>query len=311
MALLPKHGPVHDSVTPTQLLYAVTVLIWGSTWFAIRFQIGPVPPDLSVAYRFALAGALLIGYCLLARRSLRFPFRAHGFIALQGLLLFCANYILVYLATPHLTTGLIAVVFSTILPMNVVNGAILLGAPVDHRVLIGGGIGLVGMPLLFWSQIAGFDVSSGGLIGLGLSVAGTLSASLGNVISALTQRAGLPVVETNALGMSYGALFTIVFALARGAPFTFDGSLAYISSLIYLAVFGSVVAFGCYLTLLGRVGADRAAYAMVLFPVIALGLSTAFEGYRWTLSAMLGVAFILAGNLIVLHRPRALAVAED
>jgi drug/metabolite transporter (DMT)-like permease len=294
----------------TSLLYAVTVLIWGSTWFVIRFQLGPVPPDLSVAYRFALAGVLLIGYCLLTRRSLRFPIRAHGSIALQALFLFCANYILLYLATPRLTTGLIAVVFSTALLMNVVNGAILLGTPVDRRVLVGGAIGLVGMPLLFWSQIASFDVSSGGLIGLGLSIAGTLSASLGNMISARNQSAGLPVVETNALGMSYGALLTFAFVLSRGAPFAFDYSLAYLTSLVYLAVFGSIVAFGCYLTLLGRIGADRAAYAMVLFPVIALAISAVFEGYRWTVSGMLGVAFILAGNLIVLRRPPAVGLAE-
>jgi len=287
------------------VLYTVTVLIWGSTWLAIRFQLGPVPPDLSVAYRFGLAGVLLAAYCLVMGRSLRFSLRAHASIALQGLFLFCATYILIYLATPYLTTGLIAVLFSTILPMNVLNGAVLLGAPVDHRVLAGGAVGLLGMPLLFWPQIAGFEASSGGLIGLGLSLAGTLSASLGSVISARNQSAGLPVVESNAVGMSYGALLTLAFVVARRAPITFDGSLTYLASLIYLAVFGSVVAFGCYLTLLGRVGADRAAYAMVLFPVIALALSTFYEGYRWTLLGTVGVALILAGNLIVLRRPHA------
>lgn len=284
------------------LLYALTVLIWGSTWFAIRFQLGPVPPDLSVAYRFGLAGALLAGFCLLTGRSVRFSLGAHAAIALQGVFLFCANYVLIYLATPLLTTGLIAVIFSMILPMNVLNGAVPLGTPVDHRVLTGGAVGLLGMPLLFWSQIAGFEASSSGLIGLGLTLAGTLSASLGNVISARNQSAGLPVVQTNALDMSYGALLTLAFVLARGAPITFDASVPYLASLVYLAVFGSVVAFGCYLTLLGRIGADRAAYAMVLFPVIALVVSTIFEGYRWTLFGAFGVALILAGNLIVLRR---------
>jgi drug/metabolite transporter (DMT)-like permease len=287
------------------VLYTVTVLIWGSTWLAIRFQLGPVPPDLSVAYRFGLAGVLLAAYCLVMGRSLRFSPWAHASIALQGLFLFCANYILIYLATPYLTTGLIAVLFSTILPMNVLNGAVLLGAPVDRRVLAGGAVGLLGVPLLFWPQIAGFEASSGGLTGLGLSLAGTLSASLGSVISARNQSAGLPVVESNAVGMSYGALLTLAFVVARRAPITFDGSLTYLASLIYLAVFGSVVAFGCYLTLLGRVGADRAAYAMVLFPVIALALSTFYEGYRWTPLGTVGVALILAGNLIVLRRPHA------
>lgn len=294
-----------------RLLYAATVLIWGSTWLAIRFQLGIVPPDLSVVYRFALAGALLIGYCLLTRRPLRFPLRAHSFIALQGLFLFCANYILFYLAALHLPTGLLAVVFSTILPMNVANGALFLGAPVDRRVVIGGAIGLAGMSLLFWPEIEAFEASSGALVGLGLSVAATLSASLGNMVAARNLRAGLPIVQTNALGMSYGALLTLAFAVARGAPLAFDDSFGYLASLVYLAVFGSVVAFGCYLTLLGRIGVDRAAYAMVLFPVIALALSTAFEGYRWTTFGMVGVAFILAGNLVVLRRPRLVAAASD
>jgi drug/metabolite transporter (DMT)-like permease len=287
------------------VLYAVTVLIWGSTWLAIRSQMGPVSPDLSVAYRFGLAGALLAAYCLLTGRPLRFSLRAHASIALQGLFLFCANYILIYLATPHLTTGLIAVIFSTILPMNVLNGAVLLGAPVDRRVLAGGTVGLLGMPLLFWSQVAGFEASSGGLVGIALTIAGTLCASFGNVISARNQSAGLPVVETNALGMSYGAMLTMAFVAARRVPITFDASFPYLASLVYLAIFGSVVAFGCYLTLLGRIGSDRAAYAMVLFPVIALALSTIFEGYRWTLFGTAGVALILTGNLIVLRRPQA------
>lgn len=293
-----------------RLLYAATVLIWGSTWLAIRFQLGVVAPDLSVVYRFALASALLLGYCLLTRRPLHYPLRAHGFIALQGLFLFCANYILFYLAAQHVPTGLLAVVFTLILPMNVVNGALFLGAPVDRRVVIGGAIGLAGMSLLFWPEIAAFEASSGALLGLGLAVAATLSASLGNMVAARNLRVGLPVMQTNALGMSYGALLTLAFVVVRGAPLAFDDSIGYLASLLYLAVFGSVVAFGCYLTLVGRIGLDRAAYAMVLFPVVALALSTVFEGYRWTLFAMAGVAFILAGNLIVLRKPRRAALAS-
>lgn len=293
-----------------RLLYAATVLIWGSTWLAIRFQLGVVAPDLSVVYRFALASALLLGYCLLTRRPLHYPLRAHGFIALQGLFLFCANYILFYLAAQHVPTGLLAVVFTLILPMNVVNGALFLGAPVDRRVVIGGAIGLAGMSLLFWPEIAAFEASSGALLGLGLAVAATLSASLGNMVAARNLRVGLPVMQTNALGMSYGALLTLAFVVVRGAPLAFDDSIGYLASLLYLAVFGSVVAFGCYLTLVGRIGLDRAAYAMVLFPVVALALSTVFEGYRWTLFAMAGVAFILAGNLIVLRKPRRATLAS-
>jgi drug/metabolite transporter (DMT)-like permease len=149
------------------------------------------------------------------------------------------------------------------------------------------------------------DASRGTLIGVGLSFFATYLASLGNMGSVYTQRRGLPVVQTNALGMAYGAVIALavsgVAASTGQLEFTFDASLPYVVSLVYLAVFGSVLAFGCYLTLLGRIGADRAAYATVLFPVVALAISTVFEGYRWTGPALMGTGLILIGNFIVLR----------
>ena len=136
-----------------------------------------------------------------------------------------------------------------------------------------------------------------------LCVVATFSASLGNIISARNQNRQLPVVQTNAYGMAYGALLMFGFAMASGKPLAFDMSLAYLSSLLYLAVFGSIVAFGCYLPLLGKIGPEKAAYATLLFPVVALGISTVFEDYRWTAHGLIGMGLILAGNLMVLSRP--------
>ena len=287
------------------LLYAVTVLIWGTTWYGIALQVGTVPETVSVAYRFAIAGAVLLAWCLARGRRLAFGWREQVLIAAQGACLFCANYVVFYKAASYLTSGLMAVVFSTIVIMNIVGAALFFGSPVRGRVVGGAAIGLTGMALLFWPELHGFDVSSDGMIGLGLCLLGTVFVSAGNLISARNQRAGLGVMETNALGMSYGAAFTALLAVLNGDPFLFDPSLAYIGSLLYLAVPGSIVAFWCYLTLLGRIGAERAAYAMVLFPVIALGISTLLEGFLWTPSAFAGVALILAGNVLVLTRMEA------
>jgi drug/metabolite transporter (DMT)-like permease len=284
------------------LLYLATVAIWGSSWLAITWQLGVVPPEASIIYRFALSAVLLLGWCVARGLPMRFSAPQHLFMALQGMLLFSVNYIIFYFATFHLTSGLVALAFSTIVVMNMLFGAILLAIPIQRRVAWGAGIGLGGLALVFWPDLMAFDAQSSALTGLGLSLIATASASLGNLASARNQRTGIPVVQGNTFGMAYGAAFTSAVALARGVPFTFDWRPAYVLSLLYLALFASVLAFGCYLTLLGRIGADRAAYAGVAFPIVALALSTVFEGFQWTVIAVVGVALVALGNVIVLTR---------
>jgi len=283
-------------------LYLITVLIWGSTWLAIKFQLGVVAPELSIVYRFGLAASILIIFSLVRRLPLRFYTKSHGFFVLQGLLLFSLNYILVYLAEGYLTSGLVAIIFSLIIIFNVIFGAIFLGNPIRTRVMIGAILGLAGLAIVFWPELSSFSLSSLQILGLIMAFIATISASLGNVVSARNQRHELPVLQTNAYGMLYGALFMLILALLRGAQLEFDTSPGYIVSLIYLAVFGSVIAFGSYLTLLGRIGLDRAAYVTVLFPVIALLLSTIFEDLQWGVPQLLGVVLILFGNAVVLTK---------
>ncbi len=285
-------------------LYTSTVLIWGSTWIGIKFQLGKVDPLLSVAYRFLLASVLLLVFSRLTGRNLRFSRREHLFMALQGMLLFSVNYWLVYLAEEHLTSGLVAVVFSTLVFMNIFVGALFLGTPVRLRVVLGATVGLIGIGLVFWPELSGFDPSDSKLLGPVLGVAGTLFASMGNIASARNQNHGLPIIQTNAFGMGYGALLMFTVATVTGVDFTFEVTTGYIGSLIFLSLFGSVFAFGGYLTLVGRIGADRAAYVSMLFPLVALLISTFFEDYRWSGFALGGVALTLAGNFLVLSRRR-------
>jgi drug/metabolite transporter (DMT)-like permease len=216
--------------------------------------------------------------------------------------LFSLNYLLVYLAELRLTSGLVSVIFSMLVFLNILIGALFLGTPVRLNVVVGATIGLVGICLVFLPELSTFSLQDSSFVGLLLSLGGTLSASVGNILAARNQRDALPVVQTNAFGMAYGAILMYIIALVAGTPFLFESTPGYILSLIYLAFFGSVIAFGAYLTLLGRIGADRAAYASLLFPLVALGLSTLFEGYQWSVPAIIGVLLVLGGNFLVLSR---------
>ena len=287
------------------LLYVITVLVWGSTWFAIEFQLGDVAPEVSLVYRYAGAAALLFAWCRANRRKLRFPLRQHIWFVLLGALLFGINYMLAYRAQIYITSALTAIAFSTMLWMNILNTRIFFGVRVTRRVLVGAVLGVAGIATLFAPQVGSLTLTDATLLGSLLAVGSAFVASLGNIVSQLAQREKLPVVESNAWGMFYGALISAVAALTQGHEFNFDPSPGYVVSLLYLSVFGSVIAFGAYLTLLGRIGAHRAGYAMIMFPVVALVLSVAFEGLRVDLSMLAGVALVLLGNLFVLRRDAA------
>lgn len=286
------------------LLYALTSIIWGSTWLAITFQLGSVDPEISIVYRFALASGILIAYSLIRRLPMRFSLREHGSMVLQGLTLFSINYILVYIAELHLASGYVAIIFSLIVVLNVLFGALFLKNPVRPRVLIGGAVGIFGLILVFLPSLGGLNITSGQGLGLTLALGGTIVASLGNMVSARNQKNEIPVMQANAYGMGYGALITLFVALVRGSQVSFDTSPEYVLSLLYLAIFGTVIAFGSYLTLLGRIGPDRAGYIAVLFPIVALILSTMFEGLTWELITILGVGLVIVGNVIAMARTR-------
>ena len=226
-------------------------------------------------------------------------------MALQGVCLFSTNYFLIYLGSQYLTTGLVAVAFSTVVAMNILGSAALFRQAIPPKVAAGALLGLGGITLVFWRELSAFALSAEGTRGLVLALAGTSFASAGMLTSAWSQRRrGLPVIQSNAWGMVYGALFVTLLTLLRGSPFTFDPSPAYVLSLVYLAVFATVVGFWSYLTLIGRIGAGRASYVAVVFPLLALALSTLFEDYQWTGLAAAGVILVLTGNALVLAKPK-------
>jgi drug/metabolite transporter (DMT)-like permease len=283
-------------------LYLISVLIWGSTWLVIKFQLGVVAPVVSVAWRFALAAMLLLLYSLYRRRPLRFPARDHAWIGLQGLLLFGLNYIGVYLAEQYLTSGLVAVVFSLAVFMNALGLWVFFSQPIRATAVIAAMLGVAGVVLIFGRELLAVSSTGNELRGLLLALGATAVASLGNMVATRNHRRHLPVLQVNAWSMLYGAVFVAGIALASGERLQLDLSWTYLASLAFLALFGSALAFGAYLTLMAQIGADRAAYTAVAIPIVALLLSSAFEHLRWHIETFTGVAACIAGSFVALRR---------
>ncbi|HET8726799.1 MAG TPA: DMT family transporter [Alphaproteobacteria bacterium] len=295
----------------TAFLFAVLVLAWGFTWYAIKLQLGVVPMEVSICYRFALA-ALVMWLGLAVTRRLR-PARLaqHRWFALMGLSLFGLNFLLIYDASQYIASGIVSVLFSTATVFNACNQWIFLGKRPSPRVLAGAALGIAGITLLFGAEFAELGTSHALPLGIGLALAGTFVFSLGNLASMRATGDGFDLPNAIARGMTWGAAFLAAFALARGRSFIMDPSPGYLLSLAYLAVPGSVLGFLAYLSLVARVGADRAAYATVLFPVVALAVSTVLEGYVWTPWALAGLPLILLGNVVIFARPRVRRSAES
>ncbi len=284
-------------------LFAACVAIWGSTWIAITFQLGTVAPEASVFYRFLLASALLFGWCLARGLPLRFSRRQHLWIAFQGMLMFSVSYVAVYYAEQYVVSGLVAVGYSASPLLNMIGMRLLFGTPMTLRVGAGAMLGLAGITLVFWPEFSHLRADGKVALGAAFTVAAVVLSAASNMVAHRNHDAGVPVWQSMAWGMLYGSVFTLAIVLVLGRPLGFAATPAYVGSLLYLAVFGSILAFGGFLTLLGRVGPARAGYIGVMVPIVALAISSAFEGYRWELLALVGVAVSVAGNVLILRRP--------
>lgn len=284
------------------LLYLSTVLIWGTTWIALKLQLGVVPIAWSIAYRFWLAAAVLLAW-LAWRGAVRAPPRAvWPHLLAQGLCLFCVNFICFLLASQWIASGLVAVCFSTAPLWNALNGRLFQGKAIAPRVLLGAALGLAGLLLLFGTEVLKDLGRPQTLWGLGLALAGTCCFSLGNLLSGTMQRLGQTPLQTNAWAMTIGATVVALGAAMAGQAPSFDTSPTYVGAWLYLAIPGSVIGFTAYLTLVGRMGADRAAYCTVLFPVVALNVSAWVEGYHWTAAGLAGLLLVAMGNAVVFWR---------
>jgi drug/metabolite transporter (DMT)-like permease len=282
------------------VLYILTVLIWGSTWLAIEYQLGVVSPEVSLVYRFSIATLLMWGYCLLKKLPMQFSLKNHLFFMVLASCNFGFNYLILYWAQNYLTSAMTSIAFSTLLIMNIINTRIFFGKPIAPRIFVGAILGLAGIVGLFWQDVKTLDFASEAVIGLGLSLGGTFVASLGNMTSVRNSKNNLGVMQGNAWGMFYGSIFLLIFTLINGTEFNLDTRLPYIASLLYLSLFGTVIAFACYFVLLKDIGPEKASYTVVLFPVVAVTLSMMFEGFVWQSSTVIGFVLVLTGNIVVL-----------
>ena len=280
------------------LLFSSTVLIWGTTWIAIALQVGPVPVLVSVFYRFALAALILAGGLALAGRLKVPSLRQQPFVVVQALSLFCCNFLCFYHAAAYVPSGLISVVFSLATVYNAVNARLFFGDRIKPRTLVAAALGVAGLILLFGPDIF-LEVKPDAWKGIGLSALGTLFFSFGNMASRRNSAAGLSPITANAWGMTYGSAALLFLIGVTGTPMIAPPNSTYVAALVYLAAIGSVVGFTTYLMLVSRMGSQKAAYATVLFPVVALTLSSLYEDYHWTLTGVLGLVLTLAGNAVM------------
>ncbi|WP_166252800.1 DMT family transporter [Marinobacter salicampi] len=284
---------------PISVHYALTVLIWGLTWTAIRLQVEVAPVDISVFYRFVLASLVALGGLALLRRLPRFSPGQHRWLILQGLTLYSVNFLLIYRAAEHMTSGLLAVVFSLAALFNAFNGRLFMGIRPSPRIYPAVLLGISGVTLLFWHDLQIGNASAAGML---FAAAGTFWFSLGNLVSLKVRTADIPLLAGNAWAMFYGAVFLGLWCLVSGVSWAVPDSSVFWGAALFLAIPGSIIAFYSYITVIRTLGADKAGYATVLFPVVALSVSTWLEGFLWSGTAIAGAALALLGNYVLFRK---------
>ena len=276
------------------------MLVWGTTWLAITYQLGSVAPEVSVSHRFLLAAAIIAVLCRVRGLSLRFSGAQHVALALLGVSMYGASYIFVYHAELHLASGLVAIGYSASPLMSALGTRIFFRQPLTGRIAVGAVAGIAGITLVYWPSFGGLAQSRDAVLGAAFILLAVLISTAGGLLAQKNHQRKLHGWPTMAWSMGYGGLFALIAALSLGRTWSIDLSAPYLLSLLYLAVLGTVVTFYGWLTLVGRIGIARASYVGVMAPVVALFVSTAFEGFVWHALTVAGVAVSIAGNVLVL-----------
>jgi drug/metabolite transporter (DMT)-like permease len=281
--------------------FTIITLIWGSTWFVIRSQIAEVPPSWSVTYRFLLGGLAMLAAAKLNGQRIAFMRAELAFAGLIGSLQFTMNFNLVYEAEHHVTSGLVAVVFALLVVPNALLGRIFLGNEFSRRFVFGSAFAMLGVALLFLHEVRA-DPSSASetLLGVGLTIAAVLTASVANVMQATERARRLPMMSLIGYSMLFGTSMNALFSWATIGPPVIGKSLGFFLGLGYLAIAASAVTFTLYFGLIRLIGPGKAGFSNVLIPVVAMTISTLFEGYHWVPLTMAGGAIVLIGMMIAL-----------
>jgi drug/metabolite transporter (DMT)-like permease len=284
------------------ILFISTLLCWSPTWYLIKFQFGVVDPLISIFYRFFIASVIVFIFLILSKKKMSFNLQQHLSFLLLGVTLFSLNYIFFYLANTYLISGIVTIAFSTILIMNILGERIYFKIKSSKETLFAAGFGIVGILIIFGNELLNFKLEDKTHIGIILSFIATFWASTGNLVHQKNSKDEIPFIQSIAYGMLYGSLFTLIVAKFRGAEIIFDNSISYILSFLYLSIIGSVVAFYLYLKLLDNIGSARAGYIGVIMPIIALIISTIFEGLQWTNNLIFGLPVLIFGCVLILNQ---------
>lgn len=282
-------------------LFATCVLIWGTTWLAITFQLGTIAPELSVGYRFITASIVLFAYCRWRGLTLRFAWRQHADFFMLGASMFCVSYIFVYYAETYIVSAMVAVAYSASPMIVMLMARALFATPITMQVTIGALLGIGGIVCAFWQEFANISSSRNAELGAVFAALSVIASAAGSMAATRVHARGYSTWSSMAWGMLYGGVTALVIGVALGKPLLFEATAEYVGSLLYLAVFGSVVTFACYLTLQARIGLARAAYVGVMTPILALVVSFFFEKFAWGWLTTIGVALLLAGNIVMLR----------
>jgi drug/metabolite transporter (DMT)-like permease len=284
------------------ILFSITLFCWSPTWYVIKFQLGYVDPLASVFYRFLLASIIIFIYLFIKKKNLIFSLNNHIWFLFFGLCLYSLNYVFFYLSNTYLISAFPAIVFSTVVMMNILGDAFYFKKKPTLKTLIGATIGMIGIIIIFKEEIFNFNLDDDTHIGLFLALLGTLCASTGNMIHQRNLNNNFPLIQTIAYAMLYGSLITLLITQITGTELLFEYSVSYIASLAYLSIIGSIFAFIFYLKLLEKVGAGRAGYVGVVMPVLALLISTLFENLEWQIDLIVGLPILLAGAVLVINQ---------
>ena len=284
------------------ILFLITLFCWSPTWYLIKFQLGYVDPLLSVFYRFLIAAIIIFIYLILKKKNLKFSISYHFWFLFFGTCLYSINYVFFYLSNTYLISAFPAIVFSTVVIMNILGETFYFKKKPSSKTLIGAIIGMIGVIVIFNDEIFNFSLEQGTHIGLFLAMIGTFCASTGNMVHQRNLNNNFPPIQTIAYAMLYGSLVTFLITKARGAELLFEYSLSYIGSLLYLSIFGSIFAFISYLKLLEKVGPGRAGYVGVVMPVLALIISTIFERLEWQIDLIIGLPILIIGAVLVINQ---------
>lgn len=283
-------------------LFAICVLTWGTTWHAVTYQIAASSPEVALALRFSLAGALVLGACAVRGASLRFGWRTHARFAFQGTFLYGLSYLCVYYAERHVASGLVAVGYSASPLIAGLGARVFFGAPISARFVCGGALGLAGVALIFWPEFRHARGNEHIALGAAFTVGAVLLSAVGSLAASRNTPGGLPFWPALGFGMVYGAAACLVVGLATGQSFALPRAVAWWTSLGYLVLFGSVLTFACFLTLQDRIGPGPTGSIGVMTPLLALLVSMALEHFRPDLLTAAGALLAVAGNVLMLRR---------